>query len=127
VSIDYSAAGEWAHHVRALAMVESNEDETAIGDGGRAFGLLQMHPGRFLDESHTTKQFRVTPGDTWTLAQIKAAASYFEVMRPVAIELTVIAWNLGRAAVFLDGERNEPYFAKWKEHYEALSGHILRA
>jgi len=33
--IDYSVAGKWANYVRALAIVESGENEFAFGDDGR--------------------------------------------------------------------------------------------
>jgi hypothetical protein len=121
MSIDYSKAGPWAQHVRALAIVESGENEHKLGDGGRAYGLLQMHPGRFNEESQLRREFALTPADTWTSAQIKAAASYFEDMKGSPLELTVMAWNLGRAGVFLDGRRNPDYWRAWQAAFERIA------
>jgi hypothetical protein len=38
---------EFRDELRAFAMIESNENTDATGDGGCAFGLLQMHPATF--------------------------------------------------------------------------------
>jgi hypothetical protein len=48
-AIDYSVAGRWADVVHALALGESNENPAAVGDGGRAFGILQQHPAFFKE------------------------------------------------------------------------------
>ena len=116
--IDYSHAGKWAYHVRALAIVESQENEREMGDGGRAFGLLQMHADRFLQESNRFPQFKVQVGDTVTVAQIKAAACWFQRMMAESQPLVVMAWNLGEFAVFAEGKRNQEYYDRWKAAYD---------
>jgi len=113
MAIDYSVAGKWARHVRALAIIESNENPEAMGDGGRAFGLLQMHPARFLEEAHHGGLLAIGVADTWATAQIRAAAAYFERMADKPVALVVQAWNLGVHAVFDHGENNSPYYERW--------------
>jgi hypothetical protein len=120
MKIDYNVAGKWANHVRALAIIESQEDDEAIGDGGRAFGLLQMHPARFVEEVGTFPKFPLREDDDWTTAQIKAAACYFERMQHQELQKVVEAWNLGTVAVFAHGLRNRPYFNRWEEAYSAV-------
>jgi hypothetical protein len=120
MAIDYSAARQWQKHVRALAMVESGENETAIGDGGRAFGLLQIHPSRFQTEARRSGPFEITVNDTWTNAQIKACAAYFDRMLHAELELVVMAWNLGTEAVFGDGERAETYYKDWLGYFTSV-------
>jgi len=124
--IDYSPAKHWAKYVRALAIIESDEDEFKPGDGGRAFGLLQMHPDRYNDEVRYTAesalaQYAVNVGDTWTTAQIKICASYFERHVGVALMLIVMAWRLGVAAVFELGERDEEYWHRWQAAFERIT------
>jgi hypothetical protein len=119
--IDYSAAGEYARAVRAFAIVESGENETAIGDGGRAFGLLQMHPATF-------SEFYLWPDvdDTWTRAQIRACADFLAVQGwqkgdETQRDLIVQAWNLGVHAVFVEGRRNPEYLARWRKAWKEIA------
>jgi hypothetical protein len=120
IPIDYSVAGRWATHVRALAQIESGENEFAHGDDGRAFGLLQMHPARYMDEARFAGPFRIEVTDTWATAQIRAAAAYFERMADKPVELVVQAWNLGVHAVFDDGQNNVKYYARWLAAFDRL-------
>ena len=62
--IDYSLAKHWAKYVHALAIIQSGEDEFKPGDGGRAFGLLQMHPARYNDEVRYTVESTLVSYDT---------------------------------------------------------------
>ena len=78
MSIDYSGAGSYALHVQALAQIESGEDVGQIGDGGRAFGILQQHPSFFLQWCRD-----VSVADTWWQAQINAAAAFLEHYVPI--------------------------------------------
>jgi len=125
--IDYSPAVEFAREVRAFAMVESDEDEARIGDGGRSFGLLQMHPATFKRFYGSQMRFAATVSDTWTQAQIKACAAYLAVRgwrtaSPEERDLIVQAWNLGERAVFVEGRRNPEYLARWRDAYQQLKG-----
>lgn len=111
-AIDYSAAGKWAQHVRALAVVESNEDEVLRGDNGKAFGLLQCHP------PFIAQYYRPPHGsdDTWTQAQIRAVAAYFADrcgLHGWPEEDAVQAYNAGVGA-FEQGTRAPRYLTKWK-------------
>jgi hypothetical protein len=124
--IDYRAAAYYADHVRAFAIIESTEDETATGDGGRALGLLQMHPATFM------RYYRpvASTTDTWTQAFIKACASYlslhaFRAATPDQQDLIVQAWKLGEGAVFSLGERDPAYVSRWKAAYQKITGRGL--
>ena len=106
---EYSIAGDYARHIRALAIIESGENPLASGDGGRAIGILQQHPSFFVQ---WYKEPDVT--DTWNTAHIKAAAAFFEHYVPqYGIDLTVQAYNQGAAAVFQNGVRAPQYLARF--------------
>jgi len=124
--IDYSGANELAQVVRAFAIIESGEKESAVGDGGQAFGLLQMHPATFKRYYGAQMRFAPNVRDTWAVAQIKACAAFLSAHQWASApqptrDLIVQAWNLGEAAVFLKGRRNEKYLARWLDAYEKLN------
>lgn len=110
--IDYSVAGRWADVVHAIALVESSENPFAVGDHGRAFGLLQQHPAFFFQYYGKVAEFRATVEDTWIEAQIKCAASFFEIYDHLGFDLAVQAYNQG-VAVFSSDLRAPEYLAKF--------------
>lgn len=129
--IDYSAAVEFADEVRAFAIVESNESETATGDGGESFGLLQMHPATFKRYYGAQMRFAPNLSDTWTRAQIKACAAFLAAhgwtgASPDERDLIVQAWNLGEVGVFIDCRRNPEYLARWLAAYDAIKGAMTK-
>jgi len=125
--IDYLAAAEFHDVVRALAIIESGEDERAHGDEGLAFGLLQLHPPTFLRYYGCLKnRFQPHVLDSWTTAQIKACAAYLYAHKwgnasEEQRDLIITAWNLGEAAVFIEGKRNPSYVARWREAYARIT------
>jgi hypothetical protein len=125
--LDYSVGREFADAVRAFAMIESGENTQAGGDGGRAFGLLQMHPATFKRYYGCHMRFAPALNDTWEDAQIKCCAAFLAVHRwgeasQDQRDLIVQAWNIGEAGVFVDGKRNPEYLARWLEAYEKIGG-----
>lgn len=116
---DFNLAGPWKEEVRALALGPENPplDEGASGDGGRAFGILQQHPA-FFSEYYGTNGFPASVKDTWTQAQIKAAASFFQAHKDQPLDLVVQAFNQGVSAVFDKGVRAPEYLAKFKKVYK---------
>jgi hypothetical protein len=121
--IDYSPAQEFIAEVQAFAIIESGEQAQKIGDGGQAFGLLQMHPATFKRYYGAQTRFAASVRDTWVQAQIKACAAFllahdWRNEPPQQRDLIVQAWNLGEAAVFLQGHRNPDYLARWRAAYE---------
>ena len=125
--IDYSPAAELAQVVRAFAIIESNENERAVGDGGMAYGLLQMHPATFKRYYGAQMRFAPNVRDTWTQAQIKACAAFLLAHQwgresTPQRDLIVQAWNLGESAVFIDGRRNEEYLSRWLAAYQKITG-----
>jgi hypothetical protein len=127
--IDYSVAEELAEVVRALAIAESGENPHQVGDGGRAYGLLQMHPATFKRYYGTYPQGRFAPAvsDTWAAAEIKACAAFLEWHGYDADgqeqkDLIIQAWNLGEAAVFLEHRRNAMYLRRFLAALERVRG-----
>lgn len=119
MGIDYSPAGGWALHVRALAIIESNEDVGQLGDGGQAFCLLQQHPAFFVQWYSPFADV----ADTIWAAQIKAAAAFLAHYVPtIGIDLTIQAYNLGVAAVMERGKRNQDYLDRWTAARNKLLG-----
>lgn len=125
VVIDYSPAYDLADEVHAFAMVESNENEHQVGDGGCAYGLLQMHPATFKRFYGSQMRYAPNNRDTWTEAQIKTCASFLaaHAWRGASQnerDLIVQAWNLGEAGVFIEGRRNPEYLARWLAAYDEI-------
>ena len=112
-AFEYQAAGQWADHVRALAIIESNENDTLIGDDGRAFGLLQQHPDFYDDWCCAID------GDSWATAQIRAAARFFTAFMPlIDLDLTVQAYHLGADAVRRQGKRDPQYLKRFSDAFQ---------
>jgi len=125
--IDYSPAAEFADEVRVFAIVESNESEAKVGDAGQSFGLLQMHPATFKRYYGAQIRFAQNVRDTWTEAQIKACAAFllahaWRLGSQSDRDLIVQAWNLGEAAVYIEGRRNPAYLARWLAAYQRVKG-----
>jgi hypothetical protein len=125
LKIDYFSAQELADEVRAFAMIESGEREHQLGDGGRAFGLLQMHPATFRRYYGMQMRFAPHVADTWTKAYIKACAAFLSMRgwrnaSQAERDLIVQAWNLGEKAVFAEGRRNPEYLTRWLEAYDKV-------
>ena len=109
----YYLAGEYADYVRALAIIESNEDEAKIGDGGQARGLLQQHPAHFKDYYGRSKNFPARTNHTWIEAEIVTCASFLDMeLTTFSLALVIQAHNLGVQAV-LDGKRNPIYLQRF--------------
>jgi hypothetical protein len=106
-------------------MIESGENEQKPGDGGRAFGLQQMHPASFKRYYGCQMRFAPSVTDTWTEAQIKCCAAFLSAHKwgtasQEMRDLIVPAWNKGEAGVFIDGQRNPEYLARWHEAYRKV-------
>lgn len=121
----YKLAGEFADYVRAHAIIESGEQVVAIGDGGQAWGLLQMHPAFVQGYIHFTD---IGTHDTWPEAQVKMCATYYRMrlLPNTPLDLVVQGFNLGWAAV-TRGEppdhqpkRNPDYLRRWSEAYQRI-------
>ena len=121
MSIDYSGAGEFADIVHALAIVESDENPQALGDGGRAFGILQQHPAFILDY-YMKGPFPHLQSDTWVDVQIKCAANFFYFwIETLGLDLAVEGYNLGIGAV-KQGKRNVAYLGKFTTALNKVKG-----
>jgi len=123
MAIDYSSAGRWAQVVRALAMGESNEDVGLMGDGGRAFGILQQHSAFFVEWYGRYPQiYPIDVADTVWVAQIKAAASFLEHYVPaMGLDLAVESYNQGVEAI-RSGKRVPDYLARFNVNLNKVKG-----
>lgn len=120
MAINYRGSGEWALHVRALAIIESGEDIGKFGDGYQAANLLQQHPDFFIEWYSKV----VNTTDTWDHAQIKAAAAFLDHYIPLlGLDLSIEAYNLGVKAVE-SGERNADYLNRWSVAFQKLRGQV---
>ena len=123
--IDYTAAHDLTDEVRAFAMIESAENPHQVGDSGQAYGLLQMHPATFKRYYGAQMRFAPHVADTWTEAFIKACAAFLSAhswhnASREERDKIVQAWNLGEAAVFIEGRQNPEYLARWLDAYEKI-------
>jgi len=119
--IDYSGAGAWANHVRALAIIESGEDPAALGDDGQARGLLQIHPARFRDLMILAGPLPFGLAMTWQELDIALAGLYFEFYRAHPVDQVVMAWRLGVHGVMLAGETDAKYYGRWLYAYNEIT------
>ncbi len=122
MSFDYSAAGPWAQIVHALAMTETNEQPRLVGDGGRAFGILQDHPPFIAEYYRTDSAFPAKPNDDWITAEIKAAATFLDENDDQPLDLCIQAYNQGETAVFTNGVRAPEYLARFTANLNKLKG-----
>jgi len=119
--IDYSPAQNYADIVRALAIVESQEQPNAVGDNGQARGLLQIHPAQFRQYYGASATFLADIHDTWIEADIKCCAAYLDKWDNISLDLRIMGWNLGINAV-VEGKRNPEYLAKFDAAYNQVKG-----
>jgi hypothetical protein len=114
----FALAGAFEDIVHALAIIESNERIAQIGDGGRAFGLLQQHPSFFAEYYGRSLLFPSSVSHTWEEAEVVAAATYFgRYIEILGQDGAVSAYNTGVKA-FNDGQRNEVYIARWGNAFQ---------
>jgi transglycosylase-like protein with SLT domain len=119
--IDYAAAGRWASVVQALAIIESSENpDIGWGDSGLAFGLLQQHPAFFRHYYGRAHEFAPSHDDSWTTAQIKAAASFFELYEHMGLDLCIQAYNQGLDGVLNQGKRAPGYLEKFFHAFQSV-------
>ena len=114
----FSIAGVFEDQVHALAIIESNEDPHAWGDGDRAVGILQQHPAFFAQYYGHAKAFPGSASHTVTQAEIVAAATFFaQWIDNIKQDGTVSAYNTGITAYF-KGVRNDDYVARWGKAFQ---------
>lgn len=114
--INYTLATEYADVVRAIFMIESNEDLMAVGDGGRALGPGQQHPAFFKQYYGCHKDYPASVADTWADAWVKATAAYFATWSgTIELDLLVQGYNKGLDGVLRDGQRAPDYLRRFTD------------
>lgn len=124
MDIPYHLAGVWQHAVRAIFIIESDENPQAVGDGGRAYGLGQMHPCFMQEYYRESGDYPASVSDTWVEAQVKTAATFFAVWEHMGLDWIVRAYNQGAGAIM----RQEPaamaasdgYLARFDEAHNRI-------
>jgi hypothetical protein len=107
--IPYELAGQYAKFVHAIFIIESQENPAAVGDGGRALGLGQMHPAFFC------QYYFPKVGDTWEMAWVRTAGAFFDRWYAhLGLDKAVMGYNLGISAV-QNGQTNQDYLDRFKE------------
>ena len=135
IALNWALAGPWQAHVHSLALTEHYQhpidNDCAAGlcrfgdnDGGRAFGILQMHMPYLQEWYKLDGPYRAAVGDTVPDAQIKAAAAFLTVeVSHIGLDLAIQSQNLGVAAV-LAGQRNAEYLSRWSSSFQRLRGGV---
>jgi hypothetical protein len=110
--------------LEVIATIESSNNPNAIGDGGKAIGLYQLHEGVILDWNKVHKQ-----NLEWHICALDAScskdmASWYMVIRipqmlrsyglPVTRDNVLTAWNMGAWSV-KQGKIAKNYIAKYEE------------
>lgn len=81
--------------LKALAVVESNDDPEAWGDGGQAMGRWQVHPGRLFDEL-ARNDIHPSNAETWDQLVARVLRAIFTAAPPTNPPVRVaMYWHLG--------------------------------
>ena len=129
--IDYTAGGRWQDVIHALAIIESNENPAATGDGGQAFGLIQQHPAFFAANYGRVSGlwnrmvgralYPASTSDTWVTAQIKAAASFLEANK--ALNRTLLIESYHQGVIGAQRAPDPSYFTRFAAAFAKIGGH----
>jgi hypothetical protein len=122
VLINYALAKPYEDIVHALAIIESGENPSISGDGGQAWGLLQMHPSRFKECYGCAAEYLPAVDDTWIDAQIKACAAFLDLWSNTPLDLRIVAWRLGVHAVMDEGKRDPQYLQRFNDALNKVKG-----
>lgn len=100
------------HFINAIIQVESGGDDSAVGDGGKAVGCLQIHPQMVEDVNRILKK------EVYTLDDRKDRAKSITMFRIYSShytpswnrELVARRWNGGPR-----GDKKKATLAYWKK------------
>lgn len=94
----------------ALVEVESGGDPLAVGDGGRAAGVLQIHPIMVRDVNRILGYDRWTLEDRWSATESRAMLEvYLEHYGATSYEEAARKWNGGP-----DGHQQRQTLQYWE-------------
>ena len=81
--------------LKALAVVESNDDPESWGDGGQAMGRWQVHPGRLFDEL-ARNDIHPSNAETWDQLVARVLRAMFAKHGPDhSADEIAMYWHLG--------------------------------
>lgn len=102
---------DFATLYRALIEVESGGDPHAVGDGGKAVGVLQIHPVMVRDVNRILGYDRWTLEDRWSAAESRAMFEvYLDHYGATSYEEAARKWNGGPRGP--SKEATVPYWEK---------------
>jgi hypothetical protein len=118
VSLGAGTADRYARLLPAIEHVESSGRADAVGDGGKAVGILQIHPIMVADCN------RIVGEDRWTLDDRKDAVKSRAMFRTysnhyskdASDEVVARRWNSGPR-----GDRKKATEAYWKRVQKAMN------
>lgn len=107
-------AWKWA---KAIAIVESGENPAAVGDGGAAVGLMQMHSDFFTDWRQSPTCNRDYP-----ICQVAAFVRFWNVHYLLSDERRLGIYNQGPRGVDEYPDKAAAYVARVGAAYDAIEG-----
>ena len=104
--------------ITALIAVESNGDDSAIGDGGLAVGCLQIHPIMVRDVNRILGYAKYSLADRYDRCKSRNMCKTYlnHYLRETNIEFMARCWNGGPTGY--KKESTKPYWAKVKARLE---------
>lgn len=115
--------------MKAISIVESGGDPTAVGDNGDAFGHMQIHAGVVQDVNETYGttythdqmfDYDVSCTVFWLWQKRYVRALSVNHGRQADIEICARFWNGGYSNLINHPEYTDKYWAKVKPIYEDL-------
>lgn len=114
--------------LQAISFIESSHNASAIGDGGKALGLYQLHSGVIKDfnRKHKTRYTHQDALDktiseritNWYLhSELPRLLRHFK--KEVSLENVLSAWNMGIGKV-VKGKKAVRYIEKYRRAYATL-------
>jgi len=111
--ISHTNEWEWDNLINKLIQVESEGDSTAIGDGGKAVGILQIHPIMVREVNRILNQNKYSYEDRYSVHKsIEMFNIYQSKYNPDKdLELAAKLWN-GGSTYYLRLDKVESYWKK---------------
>lgn len=106
--------------ISAISTIESNNNPRAVGDNGRAIGILQIHPVMVKEANRLLGTNAYTwPRDCFSVSNSYAIAGvYFSQWPSASYETLARRWNGGP-----HGDKKKATLVYWRKVKQVLSDH----
>lgn len=106
----------WNEFINKLILIESSGDSMAIGDGGKAVGILQIHPIMVREVNRILGEDRYSYQDRYSVSKsIEMFNIFQDKYNPDRdLELAAKLWN-GGSTYYLRLDKVESYWNKVKQ------------